>query len=131
MAALDEQSKAELADAWIAAQERSVHDSPAIQALIDYSYHDPELCWELVQLIHSRKISAEVRQSLAAGPIEDLLVYHPLGFFPHVKALAACDKKFKQMLGGVWLDGNASPIWREFYEVAGVEPHFPPGWSKK
>ena len=129
MAELDAQAKAELVAAWIAAQESEQY-SAAVQALIELPHDDPELCWELVQLIHSRDISDDVRGSLAAGPLEDLLVYHPLQFFPRVKALAEHDSRFRSMLAGVWLDGNDSPIWQEFYAVAGVQPQFPPGWNK-
>jgi hypothetical protein len=120
----------EIADAWISAQETNEHESWAIQCLIDMSYRDPQSCWEIVQLIHSRTTTDEVRGTLAAGPLEDLLVHHPEQFFPHVKELAGRDARFKDLLAGVWLDGNDSPIWREFYELAGAEPPFPPGWFK-
>jgi hypothetical protein len=126
----DAHSESEIAESWIAAQEASDHGSWAIQAVINLAYRDPELCWDIVERIHAKRISDSVRSSLAAGPIEDLLVFHPLQFFPRVKALAARDETFKSMLTHVWLDGNDSPIWQEFYELAGANPPFPPGWDK-
>jgi hypothetical protein len=123
-------SNSEIADAWIAAREANEHDSWAIQSLIVMSHDDPKSCWEIVQLIHSRATSDEVRLALAAGPLEDLLVHHPVQCFPQVKELAGRDASFKQTLSGVWLDGNDSPIWREFYELADAQPPFPPGWDK-
>jgi len=65
-----------------------------------------------------------VRAILAASPLEDLLVYHGKEFFPKVKAVALKDPLFRQMLGEVWLDKKKSPIWHEFYELAGVTPKF-------
>ena len=120
----------ELADAWIAAQECSLHDAPAIQQVIHLSLEDAELGWSFVENVHAKQVSEKVRTMLAVGPLEDLLVYFPEQVFPRVKNLAARDETFRALLRNVWLDGNDSPIWREFYELAGSEPPFRPGWDK-
>jgi len=128
---MEDIKKKKLVDAWILAQEEGDDESWAIQAMIHMPDDDPELCWELITLIHAEPISESVRAILAASPLEDLLVYHGEEFFPHVRNLALKDPLFRKMLSEIWLDGNSSPIWREFYELAGVKPQFPPGWDKK
>src|SRR5690349_19542559 len=131
MSTFDKHSLDALANAWIDAQERSQHASAAVQTVIELSEDDPEVLWRLVEVIHSKELSRQVRDMLAAGRLEDLLVYFPDKIFPKVKALAQRDQAFRAMLAGVWLDGNDSPIWREFYELAGTQPQFPPAWDKK
>ena len=119
----------DLVTAWIDAEQNSLHDSAAIRALIHLPYEDADLCWSFIEAAHARHLSEKVRDALAAGPLEDLLVHFPQQIFPRVRALAERDDVFRRMLGSVWLDGNDSPIWREFYELAGTQPPFPPGWD--
>ncbi len=121
---MDELKKNKLVAAWILAQEEEDDDASAIQAFALLPNEDPELCWELILRIHAEPISEEVRAILAASPLEDLLVYHGKEYFPRVKAIALKDPLFRKMLSGVWLDQKKSPIWREFYELAGVKPKF-------
>ena len=126
---MSEDAAKELAAAWIADQESSRH-GPAGLRVVSIAHDDPELCWRFIEEVHWARASKEVRDLLAAGPLEDLLVYFPDQFFPRVKELAERDERFRALLRGVWLDGDDSPIWREFYVLAGIEAPFPPGWRK-
>ncbi|MGH8617796.1 MAG: DUF6869 domain-containing protein [Burkholderiales bacterium] len=117
---MNEVSKVKLVAAWIAAQEAGEIDSWAITAMGDIPQLEPELGWELIVRIHAVPISEEVRDMLAASPLEDLLVYHGEQFFPRIKELALRDPVFRNMLSSIWLDEKDSPIAREFYELAGV-----------
>ncbi len=121
---MDELKKTQLIAAWILAQEEEDDDAQAIQTFALLPNENPALCWELILRIHAEPISKSVRAILAASPLEDLLVYHGKEFFPKVKAVALKDPLFRQMLGEVWLDKKKSPIWQEFYELAGVTPKF-------
>ncbi len=124
---MNEASKVKLVAAWIAAQEAGEIDSWAITAMGDIPQLEPELGWDLIVRIHAEPISEDVRDMLAASPLEDLLVYHGLQFFPRVKELALRDAAFRGMLQSVWLDAKDSPIAREFYELAGVAAPAPAG----
>ncbi len=110
----------QLASAWIEAQEQSDHGSPAVQTVIDLSYNDADLCWGFVEAVVKKGMTTEIGGALAAGPVEDLLVYFPTQYFDRVKAAAMTDESFRAALRMVWLDGNDSPLWREFYPMAGV-----------
>jgi len=117
---MEEAKKSKLVAAWIAAQEAGEIDSWAIVAMCDIPQLEPELGWDLIVRIHAEPISEEVRDMLAASPLEDLLVYHGEQFFPRVKEVALRDPVFRQMLQSVWLDEKDSPIAKAFYELAGV-----------
>jgi hypothetical protein len=124
---MNEEDKIKLVDAWILAQETEDDDARAITAMGDISQWEPELAWDLILRIHAKPLTDEVREMLVASPLEDLLVYHGAAVFPRVKEVALRDPLFRGMLKGVWLDVKVSPIWREFYELAGVAP---PGKGK-
>jgi hypothetical protein len=49
--------------------------------------------------------------SLAAGPLEDLLVYQGAAAIGKVEALASRDKRFRQLLAGVWRNRIAQDVW--------------------
>ena len=128
---MDENKKSELVNAWIIAEDavkgstEKEDNSWATYILIHLAIDEPEETWEIILRIHNENISENVRGMLAAGPLEDLLVYHGEDFIERVRELATNDPLFKETLGGVWLDENDNPICEEFYKIAGVEMPFP------
>ncbi len=132
---MKEKEKQQLVSAWIAAQNAQENSSEreknywAISKLFHLTIDDPETSWDVIIQIHNSKISESVRGSLAAGPLEDLLVDHGQAYIGQVRNLAKQDQLFKQTLKGVWLDCNDNPICEEFYQIAGIDPPFPKGWE--
>ena len=48
---------------------------------------------------------------LAAGPMEELLVYHGPAIIEQVEEKAAHQPKFRRLLGGVWKNAIEEGIW--------------------
>jgi hypothetical protein len=60
----------------------------AIEKLNDLAEEDPGLCLEIVLLILDRDKDSKLVGSLAAGPVEDLLVFHGHEFIRKIEELA-------------------------------------------
>lgn len=88
----------------------------------------PELAWEFILTVIGQQPPDNVLRILSAGLLEDLLTSHGPQFIERVAEQAAESPVFKHTLGGVWLDSEDTPLWREVYAIAGVEPPFPEGW---
>jgi len=131
-----EPQRSALVGAWIAAQDAEEGSKEweencwASDDLIRLAIDKPDETWDVILRIHAQELSEKVRGMLAAGPLEDLLVYHGEQYIKHVRALALKDPIFKETLAGVWLDANEISICKKFYEIAGVDMPFPEGWSE-
>ena len=68
--------------------ERGQDNFWAYEQLDDISREDPELCWELILQIHRTPHPESVDESLAAGPLEDLLARFGPAFIDRVEQLA-------------------------------------------
>lgn len=108
-----------LAEAWIRdwSQYDKTGTSPdpdAVSEVWDLVRKDPELVWEVILevlgLIDPQPQNP-LFQSLAAGPVEDLLVHHGPVFIDRVEELARRDPKFNLLLGGVWNGGFSTDVW--------------------
>lgn len=127
-----------LVDEWIIGQSHGGVDSeewksrqPLMLQVMSWPDDEPELAWQFILAIIARKPPQQVLQVLSALLLEDLLTAHgPLFIERATRQAAACDV-FKQLLGAVWLDSEDTPVWREMYAVAGVEPPFPEGWRAR
>lgn len=70
---------------------------------------NPDLAWELMLQILETDQSDITFENLAAGHLEDLLVYHGKEFIDRVEKQANDDVNFNELLGGVWsntIDSN-------------------------
>jgi hypothetical protein len=113
----------ELADAWIALQKAPKQERDTLfwafeklDALID---HDPETAWRVIDLIWRRDQSDFMLAHLAAGPVEDLLVRHGPAFIERVYETARKEPVFRKLLGAVWRNSIAEPVWQRLKEIAG------------
>ena len=76
----------------------------------------------------SQKITGRATAYVAAGPLENLFVYHGYEVINAVKEKADCSEKFQLALSGVWLDEDDDaifPHWRELmkqYNFIGDNP---------
>jgi hypothetical protein len=113
----------ELTDAWIALQKapKQEHDAlfwafEKLDSLID---DDPETAWRVIDLIWRRDQSDLMLAHLAAGPLEDLLVRHGPAFIERVYGTACKEPVFRKMLGAVWRNSIAEPVWQRLKQIAG------------
>lgn len=114
---------ADLADAWIALQKAPKPERDALfwaferlDALID---RDPETAWQVIDLIWRGEQDDRILADLAAGPVEDLLVRHGPAFIERICLTARREPVFRKMLGGVWRNAMAEPVWLRLKQIAG------------
>lgn len=113
----------QLADAWIALQSASKQERDALfwawetlDVLVD---RDPEMAWQVIDLIWRRDKEDMTLANLAAGPVEDLLVRHGAAFIERMYLIARREPVFRKLLGGVWRNSIAEPVWQRLKEIAG------------
>jgi len=87
--------------------------------------NDPALAWNIILRLINQSPSNKIRATIAAGPLEDLLYHHCAEIIDKVKFEADRNPIFRNTLAGVWLSSEDTPLWKQFYEIAGVEPPFP------
>jgi hypothetical protein len=80
---------------------------------------DPESAWVVIHAIRNVDGSDLVLANLAAGPLEELLVFHGEEFIDRVEALAQQDQQFKKVLGAVWKNNISDAVWDRVKAVAG------------
>lgn len=67
----------------------------------------------------SRPITDETRFSLAAGPLEDVLVRNGPQVIAEVERLSKKQPAFREALGGVWQNAIPDDIWRRVRRARG------------
>lgn len=107
------------------------------EAVIKYDIHSPEAqskFWAFDQffdLVRNKPLEALeviliilkmtddeiVLASLAAGPLEDLLVVHGEEVIDKIIGLAKSDKNFYALLQGVWGNSIDKAIWKRIQEL--------------
>jgi hypothetical protein len=97
------ESETQLLDDWI------LHAQTfwAAAEVAELSRREPAATLDFILEVLKRNPQPRVLANLAAGPLEDLLVYHGPAVIERVEALAAEDTVFSQLLSGVWR--NAIP----------------------
>lgn len=115
----------DIAQAWIA-MHRTVEGSVeyrsnfwAYERISDLCEVDPETCWLVIDKIRCLDSSDAVISNLAAGPLEDLLVFHGAKFIDRVEAVANSDPVFKKLLAAVWKNEIDDAVWTRMRKVAG------------
>ena len=94
----------------------------AWEQLDDLVHHDPETAWVIIGLIWQLDQTEKVLASLAAGPVEDLLVYHGELIIDRAVATARQEPVFRKLLGAVWRNRIAAPVWARLRQIA--DPSF-------
>lgn len=120
-------TESELAKGWLAYQRapRAGTKSLAPEYLFEFVTElddlvriDPERSWRVIQVILMNARDDLERACLAAGPLEDLLVFHGPKFIERLEAAAATDATFRELLTGVWRNGMAAPVWDRVQRAA-------------
>jgi len=111
------QSEASLLDDWI------LHAQTywAAAEVSELSRREPDATLDFILEVLRRDPQPRVRANLAAGPLEDLLVYHGPAVIQRVEALAAEENGFRELLSGVWRNRISEDVWQRVQAL--VPPH--------
>ena len=99
----------EIADLWIKYElkENPAEDDPdflAYEVLSGLEHKNPERLFRILRLIVDKNDTEKILGMVAAGPLEDLIVgEHGDKFVDRVLDLARQDKRWRRILGGVWV----------------------------
>lgn len=72
---------------------------------------DADYALSIVEAIHEQDATQSRIEAFAAGPVEDLLVYHGQEVIDRVIARASKDPAFARVLGGVWKRDMEDSVW--------------------
>jgi hypothetical protein len=70
----------------------------------------PEQTWEAIVQLSASSLSDEEVALLAAGPLEDLILYHGVAFIDRIERQARLHASFRHLLGGVW-EAGPKEVW--------------------
>jgi hypothetical protein len=71
----------------------------------------PETAWVAILEILRNDLDEEQLALLAAGPMENVLVWHGASFLDRVETEARNDARFNYLLGGVWRNEMTEEVW--------------------
>jgi hypothetical protein len=120
------QDMSDLADSWIRYQRSTINetadgdrhpDFDAVMVASGLARKEPGLCLQFLTAMLNRTNDEEVLAVLAAGPLEDMLVYHGAEVIDAVEKLAHEDNRFRQLLFGVWRNTIDASTWRRLEEL--------------
>jgi uncharacterized protein DUF6869 len=77
----------------------------------ELSRTDPTAALDVILEIQRRSPPARVLANLAAGPLEDLLVYKGPEVIDQIETLAEVEPAFRSLLAGVWRNRIREDIW--------------------
>lgn len=124
-----------IVDEWIIGQSHGGVESeqyqsrlPLMLEVMRWPDDEPEQAWQFILAVIARNPPQQVLEIVSTLLLEDLLTAHGPLFIERAAQQAAVCGVFKQLLGAVWLASEDTPVWREVYSIAGVEPPFPEGW---
>ncbi|WP_339138157.1 MAG: DUF6869 domain-containing protein [Candidatus Electrothrix sp. GW3-4] len=78
---------------------------------------DPHNALELLAAIIESCTENKQLASVAAGPLENLFVYHGYEIINVIKEKADCSEKFQLALTGVWLDEEDDAIFSQWFQL--------------
>jgi len=114
-----------LAEAWIrhhhpaSSREEKAESAWAWERLDALASERPETALAAIWAICERADDDRVLARLAAGPLEDLLVRHGPAVVAAVEARARAEAKVRKLLGAVWRNAIAEPVWLRLRRLAG------------
>jgi hypothetical protein len=79
---------------------------------------DPEEAWRIIEAMRRLDGTDSILANVAAGPLEDLLVYHGDKFIDRFEILAQSDQQFRRLLGAVWKNDMSDALWARVKAIA-------------
>jgi hypothetical protein len=90
----------------------------AFERLSDLVRKDPEEAWNIIEAMRRLDGTDPILANIAAGPLEDLLVYHGGNFIDRFEILARDDQQFRKLLGAVWQNNMPDALWARVKAIA-------------
>jgi hypothetical protein len=84
---------------------------------VDDAREVPERAWKFILLALEAPICQPHLGAVAAGPLEDLLIFHGPEFIERVEAEAISNPKFAHMLGGMYVSQMTDEICERVQQV--------------
>lgn len=109
------------ADIWLQSLSEHSEEIPEEDLSLDLglmAMERPEDCWEVMLFIFRQTTDERTLANLAAGPIEDLLVFHGEKVINWVGLEAQRDPKFRAILSGVWRNAMHAETWDKLQSFA-------------
>jgi hypothetical protein len=114
---VNEPDLTQIAQSWVRMQ-RAERNSPAyeaefwsFEAIWEFCRNRPEDAWKAIVEIYGSEPEDIVLANLAAGPVEDLLVYHGSVALPWMAACCAAQPGFAKVLQMVWRNAMPDEVW--------------------
>ncbi len=127
---MDQDKIGQTAEAWIAMHIAGTN-SPiyennfwAFEQLDNLIHNNPQMALKVIIKAIEINSSELILSNLGAGPIEDLMCYKGNEVINLIKDEAKRNASFKKALASTWLDSSDTPLLKEFYKIAEVEPPF-------
>lgn len=114
---MDEIQLQELATAWMrmhraqANSEAYATEFWSFELLSDLCRNNPDHAWKAIREIYCSRPEEIVLANLAAGPLEDLLVYHGDAVLPWIARYCADEQGFVTVLEMVWRNDMTESAW--------------------
>jgi hypothetical protein len=89
----------------------------AANAVWDLTFENPDAAWAFILEVLKVDGSSTVKETLSAGPLEDLLSEHGPTMIERVELEARTNREFASLLGGVWKGGMSDDIWQRVQAV--------------
>jgi hypothetical protein len=80
-------------------------------ALYAAMQNDADYAFKIIEAINEQDATQSQIEVFAAGPVENLLVYHGETVIQKVVELASRDANFARVLGGVWKRDMTDSVW--------------------
>lgn len=124
MKAMTAQEISTLAKAWVylhSVKENSPEWEEVFWAYeqLDELIHEmPEVAWDVITEIRRLGGSDQLLSNLAAGPLEDFLVYHGEACINLIEAACKSDDQLRKLLGATWQNGMPDSLWSRIRALA-------------
>jgi hypothetical protein len=83
----------------------------AIERFVDLEAEFPETCWVAILTIVAKQPSNRILENLAAGPLEELLELHGVGYIDRIEKEAHVNPEFRNLLNSLWKITDEA-IWK-------------------
>jgi hypothetical protein len=90
----------------------------AFERLSNLVQENPEEAWRVIEAMRRLDGSDWILANIAAGPLENSLVYHGDKFIDRFEVLAREDQQFRKLLGAVWQNNMSDALWARVKAIA-------------
>lgn len=94
----------------------------AFDKIVDITEEKPLDVLEVIKEVLKITDDERILVSLAAGPLEDILVKHGREVIDEVILLVKTDPNFKDLLLGVWGNSVDKGVWKQLEDLFEIEP---------